>query len=252
MQDRIQELLQHSAASHSVYLLFACESGSRAWGFPSMDSDYDVRFIYVHPKDWYLSILEKDDVIEFPVMDNIDINGWDIRKALRLLQKSNSPLLEWLSSPIVYWRDEISMSSFSELAKRAFLPETSCHHYLSMARNSLSKCDNGERISIKVYLYALRAALCCQWIIRQLTQPPMRIQELLIESCPESQVHRYITNLIGLKSKATEKIEIDRSQAFEEYLVTVINYAKENIPRNSNKLHGEEFDLVLREILSRF
>lgn len=252
MKERIQELLQHTAASHGVHLLLASESGSRAWGFPSLDSDYDVRFLYAHSKDWYLTIDKKDDVIELPINDDIDMNGWDIRKALKLLQKSNSPLLEWLSSPIVYWCDETAMSSFNELSRRAFLPETSCHHYLSMAKKSLSKCDNDKRISVKVYLYTLRAALCCHWIIRRLTQPPMRIQDMLIESCSESHLHRYITDLMELKSKATEKIEIDRSQAFEEYLETVINNAEENIPKNANKLHMEEFDRVLREILSQF
>jgi len=87
-----------------VHILYACESGSRAWGFASPDSDYDVRFIYVRPRDWYLSIdLERRrDVIERPIEGVLDINGWDLRKALQLMRKSNPPLFEWLHSPLVY------------------------------------------------------------------------------------------------------------------------------------------------------
>jgi predicted nucleotidyltransferase len=87
-----------------VRIFFACESGSRAWGFPSSDSDYDVRFLYLHPTEWYLSVnLEhKRDVIERPISGDLDINGWDLRKALILLRKGNPPLMEWLGSPIIY------------------------------------------------------------------------------------------------------------------------------------------------------
>jgi len=102
MKKRILQELDEIENKHGVKIIFACESGSRAWGFASEDSDYDVRFIYVHSKDWYLSIEKKRDVIELPLDEVLDINGWDIRKSLRLLRKSNAPLLEWLSSPIVY------------------------------------------------------------------------------------------------------------------------------------------------------
>lgn len=76
--------------------LIAVESGSRAWGFPSPDSDYDIRFIHIHPRDWYLSLQPGRDVIERPIIDNIDLNGWDLRKALGLLLKSNAVVSEWL------------------------------------------------------------------------------------------------------------------------------------------------------------
>ena len=102
MQAEIKAKLDIIEQDNGVTILYACESGSRAWGFPSKDSDYDVRFIYVHPIHWYLSIVEKRDVIDLPVDGLLDINGWDLRKSLRLMQKSNSPLNEWLSSPIRY------------------------------------------------------------------------------------------------------------------------------------------------------
>ena len=93
-----------------VRVLYACESGSRAWGFASPDSDYDVRFIYVHRPDWYLSIVDRRDVIERPIVDEYDLSGWELRKTLRLFRKSNPPLIEWLGSPIVY-RERTAMGS---------------------------------------------------------------------------------------------------------------------------------------------
>src|SRR6266540_6264764 len=102
MIEKISEALNDVENEHNIRIIYACESGSRAWGFASLDSDFDVRFIYVHSRDWYLSIAEKRDVIELPADDLLDVNGWDIRKTLRLLRRSNSPLMEWLISPIKY------------------------------------------------------------------------------------------------------------------------------------------------------
>src|ERR1041385_3130769 len=106
MDNIIKQRLSSIELNSNVQVLFAAESGSRAWGFPSPDSDYDARFIYVHPKDYYLSIDDQRDVLEMPVDGVLDINGWDIRKALKLFAKSNAPLFEWLQSPIVYKSDD--------------------------------------------------------------------------------------------------------------------------------------------------
>ena len=114
MQEKIRECLHEIEAAEGVKVLYACESGSRAWGFPSADSDYDVRFLYLHPLEWYLSLEDKRDVIERPVQDQIDLNGWDLRKALQLFRKSNPPLMEWLGSPIVYL-DALFLSALKEV-----------------------------------------------------------------------------------------------------------------------------------------
>ena len=94
MQALILEKLDAIEAEHGVQILYACESGSRGWGIASQDSDYDVRFIYCHRRDWYLAVGEPRDVIELPINDVLDINGWDLRKALQLMRKSNPTLLE--------------------------------------------------------------------------------------------------------------------------------------------------------------
>lgn len=130
---RVRHALAQVEAERNVRVLFACESGSRAWGFASRDSDYDVRFLYVHRRDWYLSVEDKRDVIEQPIADDLDVNGWELRKALRLLRKSNPPLLEWLKSPVVYRHDPVFAAEFGALATEFYSPRRCFAHYLHMA-----------------------------------------------------------------------------------------------------------------------
>ncbi|MCA1963199.1 MAG: nucleotidyltransferase domain-containing protein, partial [Prosthecobacter sp.] len=130
---RVRNALARLEAERNVRVLYACESGSRAWGFASHDSDYDVRFLYVHQSDWYLSVEDRRDVIEEPLNDELDISGWELRKALRLLRKSNPPLLEWLKSPVVYQREAVFARESGELSKRFHSPRRCFSHYLHMA-----------------------------------------------------------------------------------------------------------------------
>jgi predicted nucleotidyltransferase len=118
----ICERLTAIELAHRVGVLYACESGSRAWGFASPDSDWDVRFIYLHASDWYLSLIDWKEVIELPIEGNLDINGWDFRKSLKLLLKGNPVLFEWLASPIVYREDQTVMVRYRELAQHLFRP----------------------------------------------------------------------------------------------------------------------------------
>ena len=249
MKSRIEYELNEIEKNYNVKIIYACESGSRAWGFASANSDYDVRFIYTHPKDWYLTIAEKRDVIENPLDGDLDINGWDIRKSLILLRKSNSPLLEWISSPIKYRNVKPIMDAFVELSTVAFLPESSCYHYLSMAKNIISNFDDGEVVKIKSYLYSLRTILCCKWIIKRLNQPPMKIQDLLKEFLPIGELREIVDNLIYVKSGGTESAKIKRSLQFEEYLKDQLNFLETKIPKNPKKIPIEKFDSVFQEIL---
>lgn len=102
MQKEILKTLNQIEAQHNVKILYACESGSRAWGFPSPDSDYDVRYLYIRPVEAYLKLFPERDVIEGPIDEIKDFVGWDLQKALKLLMKGNAPLIEWVRSPIVY------------------------------------------------------------------------------------------------------------------------------------------------------
>src|SRR3546814_6400248 len=121
MRSRIEALLERIELEHGVRILFAVESGSRAWGFASADSDWDVRFVYARPAEYYLSLAPRRDVIELPIENGIDAGGWDIRKALSLLLNANPTLLEWLKSPIVYRRGPV-MAQLARLAERTGHP----------------------------------------------------------------------------------------------------------------------------------
>ncbi|MDX2226561.1 MAG: nucleotidyltransferase domain-containing protein, partial [Verrucomicrobiae bacterium] len=151
--------LDQIETTHNVRILHACESGSRAWGFASTDSDWDVRFIYVHPRDFYLSIESHRDVIENPISDDLDISGWDLRKALGLLLKSNPPLLEWISSPIVYRQDPDFLRNFRRLSEDFYSPQRCFRHYLHMAEGNHRHYLLGETIALKKYFYVLRPVL---------------------------------------------------------------------------------------------
>ncbi len=185
-----------------VRILYACESGSRAWGFPSADSDYDVRFIYAHPPEWYLSIQERRDVIERPLENLIDESGWDIRKALNLLRKSNPPLLEWIQSPIVYRADAAFLDALKSVMVAYYSPRQCMHHYLHMAQGNIREYLKGERVWVKKYFYVLRPLLACRWIEAGLGVVPIKFDRLIdgVELGPElrAAIQRLLTDkLVG-------------------------------------------------------
>ncbi len=248
MKNTILDKLENIERDYGVTIIHACESGSRAWGFASKDSDFDVRFIYAHPRDWYLTVGNKRDVIEKPVDAILDISGWDLLKSLGLLRKSNSPLQEWLASPIIYRKSEAAMAPFIELSRKAFLPETSCHHYLSLARGRLHTLRDAKEAKIKTYLYALRAVLCSEWIIKRMEQPPMPFRELLAEFVPAGDLRQYIEELLQ-KKQARERATVERSANLEEHVLSQIDALTNRIPKNPRKPPLEEFDATFISIL---
>lgn len=164
---------------HDIKILYALESGSRAWGFESLDSDYDVRFIYCQKKDWYLSILPKRDVIEYPIVDLFDYSGWDLKKSFFLMNKSNPVLFEWLKSPIVYYKEQPFFDIFKSCAEQYFSPISSIYHYLHMADRNYREHLQNEYIKIKKYFYVLRPVLSCMWIEQFNESPPIEFDKLL-------------------------------------------------------------------------
>jgi predicted nucleotidyltransferase len=254
MIEKVKEALQRIEKKEGVRVIYACESGSRAWGFESTDSDYDVRFIYVHPLDWYLSIGDQEEIIELPVDGKLDINGWDIRKSLNLLRKSNSVILEWLVSPITYRKHDLDVAPLAEVAQKAFMPGSSFHHYLGMATRSLAGCQAVERVKIKSYLYAVRPTLCCRWIVKYRKQPPMLLDDLIAEFLPDrdSDLRQYIDRIIRVKKEADEGVCVDRSPLLENYLHSQLAELQNVIPENPPKLPLEEFNDVFKTIVSRW
>jgi uncharacterized protein len=204
MREKILDELRRIEAEYDVKICLAVESGSRAWGFPSKDSDYDVRFIYVHTPEWYLSIEQKRDVIELPINDLLDINGWELRKALRLFKKSNPPLMEWLHSGIVYYKAYSLADKMSTIQNKVFLPQSALYHYLNMAKGNYRDYLQAEQVKIKKYFYVLRPILACNWIEKYNSVPPIEFQTLVDDILEEGQLKREILTLLERKIKGDE------------------------------------------------
>ena len=204
MHLRIQKILSRIEAEHGIHILYACESGSRGWGFDSADSDWDVRFIYCHPRDWYLSVEEGRDVIELPIDGLLDVNGWDLRKSLRLMKKSNPVLLEWLSSPIVYREDTAAMAAYRSLAADFYQPAACLHHYLHMAKGNFREYLQGETVWLKKYFYVLRPVLACLWIERGSGVVPMPFDGLVDGVVKDGELRSSIAKLTELKRSGAE------------------------------------------------
>lgn len=195
-------------------VLLAVESGSRAWGFASPDSDYDIRFLYVHPDDWYVSVFEPRDVIEALRPGDLDFSGWDLRKALRLFFKCNIALNEWLGSPVVYL-DCGLREPLGALLPRFFNPVAALHHCRSLAARTLEEHLAGGRIGIKKLFYVLRPLLACRWIVTRASPPPTPFAELLAAGLATSEEETWIDALHTRKATAVESdpVEVAPSRA---------------------------------------
>ena len=216
MREKIQEQLRRIEEAENIKILLAVESGSRAWGFASPDSDYDVRFIYIRRLEDYLRLGAIRDVIELPIDDVLDINGWDLQKTLRLLHKSNPTLFEWFSSPIVYQKTEFA-DKFRDLMMHYFSSKKTLYHYVSMAEGNYREYLKGDFVRAKKYFYVLRPVLACQWILDWGTPPPMLFSELLKAELPVELID-VVNQLLELKMNSSEVKLVKRISEINEYL----------------------------------
>ncbi|MCD1261445.1 nucleotidyltransferase domain-containing protein [Paenibacillus athensensis] len=249
----ILEQLAFIEREEGVRIVYACESGSRAWGFPSQNSDYDVRFVYVRPVSWYLSVAAKRDVIERPISGMLDINGWDLRKALALFRKSNPPLLEWLQSPLLYLERYTVAQRIRELAPQAFSPRSCFYHYLHMAQGNFRDYLQGEQVRIKKYFYVLRPLLACRWIERYSTMPPIDFDELFAPLVSaDSELFAAVQQLLARK-RAGEELDVE---AKVQPIHAFVEHELEKYRRLAAKLDGgegvadEQMDALFREALA--
>ncbi len=210
MKAKILDKLRQIEQDKNIEILFAVESGSRAWGFASPDSDYDIRFVYKHSKDWYLNLWEQADTIQFMTEDDLDGSGWDIRKALRLLAKSNASFTGWLFSPIVYRANNDFLNEIKKVANANFNPVSGFYHFHSMNKN-FEETLGSEKMTLKSFFYAIRTALCANWIYKNETIPPVLFREMY--SLIDTSYHSKLDALIALKSERIEKsndpVEVD-------------------------------------------
>ena len=239
----------------NVRILFAIESGSRAWGFASPDSDYDVRFVYVHDPDWYLSIDPRRDVIEIPIENDLDINGWDLKKALQLLIKSNPVMLEWLRSPVVYRADEASMKAIAALAERCEHMRPSTHHYLRLAESQFRRHVKAKRtVALKKYFYSLRPALALMWMRVHPDIPvPMDLPTLRAGVALPNDVIGSVDDLLIRKAVSKELGKGPRVKALDEFIEQEVEFAQSRIgdlPR-IDKVLFDDANALFREIVNR-
>ncbi len=253
VEKQILDKLAGIEADHDVRILFAVESGSRAWGFPSPDSDYDARFVYARSTDWYLSINPGRDVIELPIEGDLDINGWDIQKALGLLLKPNPVLLEWLSSPVRYrWRDDVC-SQLSDLSKKIAHNRACFHHYIGVGEGSFARTIAGkDQVSIKKYFYVLRPAMALRWLrMHPDIIPPMNFQELMRGVDLSSGLTGLIEDLLAKKRVTKEMGEAPRVAELDDFVLAEFEQAKSAVQNASKaeKQNEQEANDLFRSIV---
>ncbi|MEO5917464.1 MAG: nucleotidyltransferase domain-containing protein [Luteolibacter sp.] len=242
----IQVLLDRIEHSHNIRILYACESGSRAWGFASPDSDYDIRFVFVRPEHSYLSTQEGLESIDLPLEGELDAGGWDIRKAARLLGRSNGALVEWLHSPIVY-RDLADFRFRWQIAARTvFSPRASSDHYRGLAKQMVLGKLNTEMVRAKDYLYALRAVLSAGWVAAGRGIPPVPFPDL-VPTAP-LEVRKLIPDLLEHKARTAECERMQRVPVLDAFLKNFLDGAV-SLPQGSGDL--EPLDLLLRTEIRR-
>jgi len=227
--ENIKDKLNSIEQKKKIKILYACETGSRAWGFPSPDSDYDIRFIYMRERDWYLSLSQKKDTIE--VMDgDLDIAGWDLKKSLALLKKSNAALIERFQSPVEYYADAAFKSSFNDLIKIYYSPTAAFFHHYSLAKKFWEELKDKEEVKLKSYFYMVRSILSCNWIIQDKSVLPMHIEGLMV--LIEKDNRSKLRELIQLKAGVGEKYlhpKDEQMNGWIEKLWEFIEVSKENL-----------------------
>jgi uncharacterized protein len=247
MRATIVQCLRRIEAEHDVKVLFACESGSRGWGFASPDSDYDVRFVYANGLDWYLTVEPGRDVIEQPISGELDVNGWDLRKALKLLRASNPVLLEWLRSPIVYLQDEPLASRLRQLAEQHLSFDRAYYHYVSMAKKNCREHLLGETVRYKKYLYVLRPLLAARWIREGRGAPPMVFAELAQAMLDDAALIDEINRLLEVKMRAGEAATSPRWKGIHRFILAELEVAQGWGPEVRRQGGVEELDEFLRQ-----
>lgn len=222
---------------HDVRILHAAESGSRAWGFHSPNSDYDVRFFYIRPRDWYLSIYPGRDVIELPIDETYDVSGWDLKKTLHLAMKSNAVVMEWLQSPIVYKTDADFTRALSEYCAHCFNPKALMHHYLNLGKRQIDQTwRTSTEAPIKKYFYMIRPAMALRWLMINGHDAlvPMNIQDLMDGADVSPDIRDTLNDLIGQKRRMQEKAPTKRINVLDTFIFEAFEAAEKAVAEMPN------------------
>ena len=249
MKKEIKNQLNELKKAQEIRVLLAVESGSRAWGFPSPDSDFDVRIIYIKKPEWYLSIRNRKDTINYFHGELLDINGWDIRKALSLLRKSNATPFEWAQSPIIYEEESGFRAKLLKLAKTFFQPHHTLNHYKGIASNSYNLNPLSGEIKLKKLFYVVRPILAAKWILKRESVPPMDIWNLMA-IIDETSIRNTIEELIKIKVAANEDFVYVIGKEIKEYIDQEMDLLANHEPLKKREVPDSEMlDLYFRELL---
>lgn len=248
IKEFIPNCLKSIEDKYEVKILLAVESGSRAWGFASKDSDWDVRFVYCHKPEWYFSIGEKRDVIEETFINDIDASGWDIKKALGQLKRSNPSFMEWINSPLVYYSDEAFMSILIPLAQQCFNPTKAMYHYQRIYVKHDERYLQKQGYPIKRYLYYLRGILACQWIEKYKTLPSVSFKELYEDVVEDETIKNGIRELILLKSSGKEKDMSEVPEYLINYYLPIAELYSERVEKFRPEFNNDGIDDNLNQV----
>ena len=225
IQKEISDKLNEIEEKEDVRVLHAIESGSRAWGFASPDSDYDVRFVYVRKKEEYLRLDEPKDTIDWQLDEVLDINGWDLKKALKQFARGNATLFEWSGSPVVY-RTTDTWERIRRVSAQYFSEKAAIGHYYGTANNTFHEYLQGDTVRYKKYFYALRPLLAAMYIEKYHEAPPVLFDELLkMDLAPE--LRKAVDELLEIKKRTTEKEENPQMPAIRDFIEAEILRQKE-------------------------
>lgn len=245
----IEQAIEQISTQRGVRILFAIESGSRAWGFASQDSDYDVRFVFVWPRDHYLRVQLPSDHIHEDLPGDLDMSGWDLRKALHHFGKSNASFYEWVNSPIVY-QDSGLIGQLRELSREYFQSRPAVDHYLGLAKQLWMRHVNDTDINGKWFLYILRASLAAQWILKNQSAPPVLFVDLL-PLIPDAALLEEIQRLLQWKQAGSEADAFPVSNALRDFLIQTRAVCEEQSAAITAHTWDEaSLDLLFQQVLA--
>lgn len=253
VREDILSRLEKTEDKYNVKILMAIESGSRAWGFASPNSDYDIRFIYANKPDWYLAVdlEDKRDVIEYPIVDEIDLNGWDVRKALKLFWKSNPAFVEWIQSPISYIDDAVFRNESLRLLPEIYSAEKGIYHYRSMAKTNYRGYLREDMVPLKKYFYVLRPLFSIQWLENYGTAAPIEFDRVL-SLVTDNELLDTIHALLERKKVSEEKMLAPAIPVLNRYIEKQLERLEDiKLPKSDRSFEMAQLNELFHKVLGR-
>lgn len=228
-------LLRDLEKQHDIKILMAVNYGSRCFGYASEGSDWDVRFIYVHRPEWYFSIAKTEDVIELMLEEeHLDVEGYDLKKALTLLAKTNPIESDWLHANDHYILDEDFLQAMLSFESQCYNSHHAMYHFYSISVKHNQRYLEQE-VTLKRFIYYMRGLLSCCWVERHGCHPPVNVDELIDVT---------ITDNAPIREKAHRLLELKRTdkshdmeivdEELSDYVFELKRYYERLLPTHVN------------------